>query len=328
MSLITYVLSVGLLEGTKLRCACSRPCPWPPPPALLLTAVRGDGAGRFTPEVLQDVSTTCLVTQVIEVLLVKAGLFVTRSTPIPFLDLIAYTGYKFFGYGVPQSPPGRAPSPSPRPRPGPACASTRWWACSSGHMPTTPPSPPRPPASLCSWWERRPRVLAPALTPAGPPPRSARSTQPSWGAMQAALVAPLTNPPCAGSTSSLGTCPVRRAAPWPGADPRARDARDPCQCGPLASAHHVLARLAIRLRVGRALPAPYAPAGRTFRGGGGGAGGEGPAPSAVRERAAYCGDMAATSGPYFACFSDLQQTTSGPALSPVALLWAAWEPSQ
>lgn len=69
MSLITYVLLCGLLYGTS---------------------------GKFTPEVLPDVTTKCFVTQVIEVILIRFGIYMMQ-VPLPMLDLFSLTGYKYLG---------------------------------------------------------------------------------------------------------------------------------------------------------------------------------------------------------------------------------------
>lgn len=69
MAFMTYVLVVGFTKGT---------------------------ANSFTPEVLMEVTTSCLVMQVLEVLLVMAGCYMLR-TSVAFLDLVAYTGYKYLG---------------------------------------------------------------------------------------------------------------------------------------------------------------------------------------------------------------------------------------
>mmetsp|Transcript_17433 Transcript_17433/g.25176 ORF Transcript_17433/g.25176 Transcript_17433/m.25176 type:complete len:365 (+) Transcript_17433:46-1140(+) len=72
MALITYVLLCALCYGT---------------------------AGKFNPEVLPDVCTKCFVTQIIEVLVIRAC-FYTMQAPVAILDLFSYTGYKYLGLCV------------------------------------------------------------------------------------------------------------------------------------------------------------------------------------------------------------------------------------
>ena len=74
MSLITYVILCALLYGTS---------------------------GEFTPEVLPDVTTKCILTQIFEVLLMRFGIYsmhMPKTSMLPTtLDLFAYTGYKYLG---------------------------------------------------------------------------------------------------------------------------------------------------------------------------------------------------------------------------------------
>lgn len=72
MSFITYALLIGLQKG--------------------LQAV-------FTPDLLIQSITRCLMLQIFETLLIKFGLSV-MSVPLPFLDIFAYTGYKYVGLSL------------------------------------------------------------------------------------------------------------------------------------------------------------------------------------------------------------------------------------
>lgn len=72
MALLTYVLLCALCYGT---------------------------AGKFDPEVLPDVATKCLVCQILEVIAIRIG-FYTMEAPVPLLDLLSYTGYKYLGLSV------------------------------------------------------------------------------------------------------------------------------------------------------------------------------------------------------------------------------------
>jgi len=69
MSLISYCLLCALLYGTS---------------------------GKFNPEVISDVTTKCFVTQVLEVVAIRFGLYMMQVS-VPFLDLFSYTGYKYLG---------------------------------------------------------------------------------------------------------------------------------------------------------------------------------------------------------------------------------------
>lgn len=52
---------------------------------------------RFTPEVLKESMSTAMVTQLMEVLLLRLGMYLLNAQGIPLLELVAYTGYKYFG---------------------------------------------------------------------------------------------------------------------------------------------------------------------------------------------------------------------------------------
>ncbi|GMI09987.1 hypothetical protein TrRE_jg11571 [Triparma retinervis] len=67
MSLTTYVLLASLLYGV---------------------------GGEFTPQVLQDVFSSCMITQLLEVAGIRAGYYMLQA-PCAWPDLWAYTGYKY-----------------------------------------------------------------------------------------------------------------------------------------------------------------------------------------------------------------------------------------
>jgi hypothetical protein len=69
MALITYVLLSGVLYGNS---------------------------GEFTPEIIQDLAMYCLLTQTLEIAGIRFGYYVMQA-PIAWLDLAAYTGYKYLG---------------------------------------------------------------------------------------------------------------------------------------------------------------------------------------------------------------------------------------
>uniref|UniRef100_A0A7S1TS60 Protein YIF1 n=1 Tax=Phaeomonas parva TaxID=124430 RepID=A0A7S1TS60_9STRA len=72
MALVTFVLVTGFVKGT---------------------------GGEFSPDVLQNVLTSCAVTDVLLMLIMYGGLFFTQLS-VPTLDLYAYTGYKYFALCV------------------------------------------------------------------------------------------------------------------------------------------------------------------------------------------------------------------------------------
>lgn len=72
MAFITYVLLYGLLKGIASQ------------------------SKVFSPEILIQAIWRCLLIQLIECGLIRVGLS-TISVSIPFLDIFAYTGYKYVG---------------------------------------------------------------------------------------------------------------------------------------------------------------------------------------------------------------------------------------
>jgi protein transport protein YIF1 len=69
MSSITYVLLCALLYGT---------------------------AGKFDPQVIPQVLSTCFFMQALEVACIRLGFYLMQSS-IAILDLFSYTGYKYLG---------------------------------------------------------------------------------------------------------------------------------------------------------------------------------------------------------------------------------------
>lgn len=66
---------------------------------VLLCALCYGNAGKFDPEVLPDVTSKCLVTQILEVIAIRIGFYLMES-PVAILDLFCYTGYKYLGLCV------------------------------------------------------------------------------------------------------------------------------------------------------------------------------------------------------------------------------------
>jgi len=75
MSLITYVIFCALLYGSS-------------------------SGETFTPEVLINVFTKCLITQILEVMLIRLGVYTMQVSTTSTFDLFAYTGYKYLGLCV------------------------------------------------------------------------------------------------------------------------------------------------------------------------------------------------------------------------------------
>jgi hypothetical protein len=76
MSFITYVLLFGLFKGL------------------------GFGKSLFTPDLLIQCVWRCLVIQIIESCVIKFGVNVMQVSSVSFLDIFAYTGYKYVGLCV------------------------------------------------------------------------------------------------------------------------------------------------------------------------------------------------------------------------------------
>ncbi len=72
MAFVTYVLVTGYAKGT---------------------------ANTFTPEVLVDVTSSCLVMQALEMAAIRLGLYLLQA-PASLLDLLAVTGYKYVALNV------------------------------------------------------------------------------------------------------------------------------------------------------------------------------------------------------------------------------------
>lgn len=49
----------------------------------------------FTPEVLNDITASCLVTQLLEMGVIKLCMYLLNSDALPLFDLLAFTGYKY-----------------------------------------------------------------------------------------------------------------------------------------------------------------------------------------------------------------------------------------
>jgi hypothetical protein len=66
---------------------------------VLLCALCYGNAGKFSPEVLPDVTSKCVVTQLLEVFAIRVGFYLMEA-PVAILDLLSYTGYKYLGLCV------------------------------------------------------------------------------------------------------------------------------------------------------------------------------------------------------------------------------------
>ncbi|KAL7552727.1 hypothetical protein ACHAWF_015963 [Thalassiosira exigua] len=65
----------------------------------LLCALCYGNAGKFDPEVLPDVTSKCVMFQILEVVAIRVGFYLMEA-PVAILDLICYTGYKYLGLCV------------------------------------------------------------------------------------------------------------------------------------------------------------------------------------------------------------------------------------
>lgn len=72
MAFVTYVLVTGYAKGTK---------------------------NSFTPEVLVEITSSCLVMQVLEIALIRLGLYLLQA-PASIMDLLAVTGYKYVALNI------------------------------------------------------------------------------------------------------------------------------------------------------------------------------------------------------------------------------------
>lgn len=66
---------------------------------VLLCALCYGNAGKFSPEVLPDVTSKCVITQILEVIAIRVGFYLMEA-PVAILDLLSYTGYKYLGLSV------------------------------------------------------------------------------------------------------------------------------------------------------------------------------------------------------------------------------------
>lgn len=66
---------------------------------VLLCALCYGNAGKFDPEVLPDVTSKCVVTQILEVVAIRVGFYLMEAR-VSILDLLSYTGYKYLGLSV------------------------------------------------------------------------------------------------------------------------------------------------------------------------------------------------------------------------------------
>lgn len=66
---------------------------------VLLCALCYGNAGKFNPDILPDVTSKCIVTQILEVIAIRIGFYLMEA-PVPILDLISYTGYKYLGLSM------------------------------------------------------------------------------------------------------------------------------------------------------------------------------------------------------------------------------------
>jgi hypothetical protein len=81
MSFVTYIILVGISTGLNAKTS---------------EKITYHGFTRFTPDVLGLTASTGFFIIVFEVLFIKVGCyFLNISSPVPFLELFSYTGYKY-----------------------------------------------------------------------------------------------------------------------------------------------------------------------------------------------------------------------------------------
>lgn len=66
---------------------------------VLLCALCYGNAGQFSPEVIPDVTSKCVLIQILQVLCIRFGCYMMQAQ-VSFLDLFSYTGYKYVGLCV------------------------------------------------------------------------------------------------------------------------------------------------------------------------------------------------------------------------------------
>lgn len=66
---------------------------------VLLCALCYGNAGNFDPEVIPEVTSKCVIFQILEVIAIRIG-FYSMEAPVAILDLLSYTGYKYLGLCV------------------------------------------------------------------------------------------------------------------------------------------------------------------------------------------------------------------------------------
>lgn len=66
---------------------------------VLLCALCYGSAGKFDPEVLPDITTKCVATQILEVIAIRIGFYMMEA-PVSIMDLFSYTSYKYLGLSV------------------------------------------------------------------------------------------------------------------------------------------------------------------------------------------------------------------------------------
>ena len=64
---------------------------------ILLVGFSNGQSNQFTPEALFQAAYSCVIFQVFETFIIKFGLSSLLYVHLPFLDLYAYTGYKYVG---------------------------------------------------------------------------------------------------------------------------------------------------------------------------------------------------------------------------------------
>ena len=99
MAFVTYILVAGLVMGTQNRCENSTIMLVQTKVALCKSAKSLLLFFRFTPEQLGITASSALVWLFVEIMAILFSMYLCNvQAEIKWLDLLAFCGYKYFGY--------------------------------------------------------------------------------------------------------------------------------------------------------------------------------------------------------------------------------------
>ena len=90
MGFLTYILIVSYGKGKSNKYVILHPLPLSPRCLFIHTT----HAFRFSPDVIGEVATYCVVMQLVEIGIMSACLYLLNSS-VSFLDLVSFSGYKY-----------------------------------------------------------------------------------------------------------------------------------------------------------------------------------------------------------------------------------------